>query len=121
MDGVPLEVVAKAPVAEHLEERVVTGRPTDLLEVVVLACDPEAPLDVDRAAVRALLDTPEDILELDHAAVGEQERLVPGRHQAGAGHDRVAVFREELQEAAADLGGGHRRHPGVVRRPVIGV
>ena len=37
VDGVALEVVAEAPVAEHLEEGVVPWRPADLLEVVVLA------------------------------------------------------------------------------------
>ena len=42
MDRLALEVVAEAPVAEHLEERVVARRPADLLEVVVLAGDAQA-------------------------------------------------------------------------------
>ena len=68
MDRLALEVVAEAPVAEHLEERVVARRPPDLLEVVVLAGDPQAPLVVDGPGVRALLGPGQDILELDHAA-----------------------------------------------------
>ena len=51
VDRLALEVVAEAPVAEHLEERVVTWRAPDLLEVVVLAGDPQAALDIDRARV----------------------------------------------------------------------
>ena len=51
VDRLALEVVAEAPVAEHLEERVVAGRPADLLEVVVLAGDPQAALVVDRPGV----------------------------------------------------------------------
>ena len=39
VDRLALEVVAERPVAEHLEERVMAGRPADLLEVVVLAGD----------------------------------------------------------------------------------
>jgi hypothetical protein len=44
-DGIGLEVVAEAEVAEHLEERQVTGRPTDRVEVVVLATGSHALLD----------------------------------------------------------------------------
>ena len=100
MDRLALEVVAEAPVAEHLEERVVARRATDLLEVVVLAGHAQAALGVDGARVRARLDAPEHVLELDHAAVGEQQRLVARRHEAGAGHDRVPALGEELEEAA---------------------
>ena len=49
VDRLALEVVAEAPVAEHLEERVVARRPADLLEVVVLAGDAQAALVVDGA------------------------------------------------------------------------
>ena len=46
LDRLALEVVTEAPVAEHLEERVVAGRPADLFEVVVLARDAQDPLVV---------------------------------------------------------------------------
>ena len=42
VDRLALEVVAEAPVAQHLEQRVVAGRAADLLEVVVLARDAQA-------------------------------------------------------------------------------
>ena len=68
VDRLALEVVAEAPVAEHLEERVVAGRAPDLLEVVVLAGDPQAALVVDRAACSSAVSAPvKHVLELDHA------------------------------------------------------
>ena len=80
-----LEVVAEAPVAEHLEEGVVAGGPAHLFEVVVLARDAEDALIVDRTAVGACLRPGEDVLELDHPRVREEERLVAGRDERRAG------------------------------------
>ena len=58
VDRVALEVVAEAPVAEHLEQGVVPRRPADLLEVVVLAGHPEAALDVHGALCSERVSTP---------------------------------------------------------------
>ena len=113
MDRLALEVVAERPVAEHLEERVVARRAADLLEVVVLAGDAQAALVVHGPRVRARLGTDEHVLELDHPRVGEQQRRVTGRDEAGAGHGGVAALGEELDEPAADLGGGQRHDPGI--------
>ena len=44
MNRLALEVVAEAEIAEHLEERVMPRRITDILEVVVLAARPHAAL-----------------------------------------------------------------------------
>ena len=49
-DGFLLEVVAKGPVAEHLEHGVVVGVVAYLFEVVVLAADAEALLAVGLTA-----------------------------------------------------------------------
>ena len=68
VDRLALEVVAEAPVAEHLEQRVVARGPADLLEVVVLAGDAQAALVVDGTRVVALLDARQRVLELDHPA-----------------------------------------------------
>ena len=114
VDRLALEVVAEAPVAEHLEERVVAGRPADLLEVVVLAGDAQDALVVDRPGVVALLDPGQDVLELDHPRVREEERLVAGRDEAGARDRGVAALLEELDEAAPDLRRGQRRDPRIV-------
>ena len=52
-DGLGLEVVTEAEVAEHLEEAQVLGRTPDLLDVVVLAADPHALLHRHGAAGKA--------------------------------------------------------------------
>ena len=104
VDRVTLEVVAEAPVAEHLEERVMTRCPPDLFEVVVLAGDPQAALVVDRPGIRTGLGAGEDLLELDHAGVREEEGLVARRNEARAGDGRVAALLEELDEPSPDLG-----------------
>ncbi len=109
VDRVALEIVAEAPVAEHLEQRVMARRPADLLEVVVLAGHAQAALVVDGPGVVALLDPGQRVLELDHAGVGEQQCLVPAGHQARAGHHRVAALGEELDEPGPDLGAGQVR------------
>ncbi len=106
VDRLALEVVAEAPVAEHLEEGVVPRRAADLLEVVVLAGDAQHPLVVDGARVAALFGAGQEVLELDHPAVREQQRLVAGRHEAGARHHGVVALLEELEET---LGGSRRR------------
>ncbi len=106
VDRLALEVVAEAPVAEHLEQRVMARRPADLLEVVVLAGDPQAALVVHGPDVVPLLHPGQRVLELDHARVREQERLVARRDQAGAGDDGVAALGEEVHEPRPDLGRG---------------
>ena len=113
MDGLALEIVAERPVAEHLEEGVVARRPAHLLEVVVLAGDAQASLVVDGPGVRPRLGPDQDVLELDHPGIGEQQRRVTGRYQACAGHDGMPALGEELDEPAADLGGGQRHDPRV--------
>ena len=121
VDRLALEVVAEAPVAEHLEEGVVAGRPPHLLEVVVLPGDSQDPLVVDRAPVRASLAAGQDVLELDHPRVREEERLVAGRDQARARHDLVPSLGEERHETAADLVRRKRDDPLVrVRHPANG-
>jgi len=70
-DRVAFEVVAEAEVAEHLKEGVVARRGPHVFEIVVLAADPHALLRRGGAAVRALVQPEEDVLELDHPGVGE--------------------------------------------------
>ncbi len=111
VDRLALEVVAEAPVAEHLEEGVMARRPPDLLEVVVLAGHAQAALEVDGAGVAALFGAGQRVLEGDHPAVHEEQRVVVRRHEAGAGHDAMAALREELDELAPDVRGGPPRDP----------
>ena len=107
LDGLGLEVVAKRPVAEHLEERVVVVVLADILEVVVFASGPDALLAVgDPAAVAARLSrvSAQHVLELVHPRVDEEQRGVVMGDDGAAGHVRVAVLLDEvIDEPLADL------------------
>ena len=105
-DGVLLEVVAEAEVAQHLEEGVVAIGEAHVLKVVVLAAGAHALLRRGRAVVVALLDAEEDVLELVHAGVGEQQRGVVRRHERGGVDDLVSVLGEVAQEHRADVRAG---------------
>ena len=78
-----LEVIAERPIAEHLEERVVVGVKSDILEVVVLASGADAFLGVGGTPgdVRAPHLSEKNRHELVHASVGEQQVRRVG-HQA---------------------------------------
>ncbi len=115
-DGIALEVVAEAPVPEHLEQGVMARCPADFLEVIVLARDAQATLVVHGARIAALLRTGEGVLELDHAAVREQQCLVAGGNQARTRDDGMTSLGEELDEPSADLDRGQIGDPGVRRR-----
>ena len=106
VDRFLLEVVAERPVAEHLEEGVMARGIADRVEVVVLAAGTQAALHVGRAHVRQLLAAEEDVLELDHARVREQQGRVVTRHERRRGHDSVALGLEEVEEGLADFGAG---------------
>lgn len=108
LDGLALEVVAEAEVAQHLEERMVAGGVAHVLEVVVLAAGAHAALRRRGALVGARFLAGEYVLELHHTRVGKEQRGVVGRHQGRRRNDRVALGLEELQELLANLRGFHR-------------
>ena len=107
-DGFLFEIVTERPVAEHLEERVVIGIVADIFEVVVLAAGADAFLGVGgaRRIVGSFFHAEEIRHERVHAGIGEQQtgRL---RQQRGGWNDGVLLFPKEIEEALADLGGGH--------------
>ena len=108
-DGAFLEVVAEGEVAEHLEEGVMPGGIADVVEVVVLAAGAHALLAGGGAGVVAVLEAGEDVLELDHARVGEHQRRVVARHQRRGGNDAVVGPGEIVEEGGADVvQAGHR-------------
>ena len=110
-DGLFLVVVAEGPVPQHLEKGVVVGVPAHRFQVVVLAADAQALLGTGGALERGPLDSEEDVLELDHARVGEQQGRVLVRHQRRALHHRVGLVLEEVEEAVANLfSGRHDAH-----------
>ncbi len=95
-NGFLLEVVTEGEVAEHFEEGVMTRGAPDLFEVVVLAAGAHALLGGASARVVAPLAAQEDVLELVHAGVREEQRRVVRRHQRRGAHDAMGTFLEEL-------------------------
>ena len=76
-----LEVVPEREVPEHLEEGVMARGVAHVLEVVVLAAGPHALLGRRGAVVRPLLAPEEDVLELVHPRVGEEQGGVVLGHE----------------------------------------
>ena len=110
-NGVLLEVVAKAEVAEHLEERMMAIGKADIFKIVVLAAGADALLRSGGARVVALFGAKEDILELVHAGVGKQQGGVIGGNQRGAVHLAVALLDKKVQEHASNIiSGRHTSH-----------
>ena len=107
VDGLGLEIISEAPVAEHLEHRMVVGVVPHFLEVVVLAAHAKALLGVGGPQVRGLVVAQEDVFELVHASIGEhQGRVVFDDHRRGR-HDGVALRSEEVEEFLSDFLRGH--------------
>ena len=107
-DGLLFEIIAEAPVAEHLEKRVVIGVEADVFEVVVLAAGADALLGVGGAArrVRTFCLAEKNRDELVHAGVREQEVRRIG-HEARRRHDGVLLRFEEIEKRLANLCGCH--------------
>ena len=102
-DGILLEVVAKAEVAQHLEEGVVPPREADVLQIVVLAARAHALLRARRPRVVALLRAQEDVLELIHPRVGKQQRRIVRRHQRRRVHAAVPLALKKPQKIFPNL------------------
>ena len=79
----------------------------DIFQVVVLAARPHAFLRGGGAGVVALLESEENVLELVHAGVGEQQGGVVRGDERGTAHHAVPAGGEEVEEALADLVTGH--------------
>src|SRR6185437_4126504 len=70
------------------------------------------------AGVVALLSAGEDVLELHHAGIGEEQRRVVARHQGRGRHDLMAMALEKSQERGADVVGGlHGAYLGLPHGP----
>jgi len=103
LNGLALEVIAKRKVAQHLEERVVPWAWPDVVEIVVLTADAHALLAGGRALIGSLLHAQEDIFELDHAGVDQQQRWIVAGNEAAALYKGVAIGAKVLEEVLTDL------------------
>ncbi len=84
-------------------------RVTDVFEVVVFAAGAHAALARSGAHVVALVAPEEAVLELHHAGIGEQQRRVIARHEAGGRDHGVAAFAEKFEEGTTDIRRAHER------------
>ena len=91
VDSLGLEVIAKAPVAKHLEHGVVVGVVPNLFQVVMFSADSQALLCVYGAVECSCLVAEEDVLELVHSGVGKHEGGVVLYDHGGRGHHRVPL------------------------------
>jgi hypothetical protein len=76
---------------------------TDVFKVVVLAAGADTFLRGGGAIVVALLETEEDVLELVHAGVGEEQRGIAVRNERGAADAAMAFALKEFEEGLADI------------------
>ena len=102
-DGFLLEVVAKRPVAQHLEHGVVVGIVTHFLQVVVLSAYAKAFLRVSNSFVFRRVVAQNDIFKLVHSRIGEHQRGVILNHHRGRRHYLVTFTFEETLERVSDF------------------
>ena len=107
LDGVGFEVIAEGEIAQHFEESVVAAGVADVFEIVMLAAGADAFLGGGGAGVIAGFEALEDLFELVHACVGEEQRRVIGGDEGTAAHDAMAAGVEEIEKALADVVTGH--------------
>ena len=98
VDSLGLEVVAKTPVAQHLEHSVVVCIVSHFFEVVVLSAHAEALLAVGGAAHLRSAVAQEDVLELVHAGVGEHQRRVVFHNHGCGGDDGMSLCLKEVEK-----------------------
>ena len=103
LDGILLEVVAEAEVAQHFEEGVVTSGIADVFQIVVLTTGTHATLGSRRAIVGTLVCAKEHVLELVHTRVGKQQGRVVMRYQRAGGDNLVPLGTEILEKRGANL------------------
>ena len=102
-DGLFLEVIAEGEIPQHLEESVVAGGIADIVQIVVLAAGADAFLDGGGAGIGPLFGTGEQVLELHHARIGEQQGGIVARDQGRGWHRLVAPLGEEFHKSGADV------------------
>ena len=95
VDGFAFEVVAEAPIAQHLEHGVVIGVVAYFLEVVVLTAHAQALLRVGATARFRVGRAENDVFPLVHTGVGEHQCGVVFNHHRSRGNDFVASLLEE--------------------------
>ena len=107
VNGVALEVVAEAEVAQHFEKGMVPRGVADVFQVVVLATGANTALARGGAGIATHVLAKEAVLELHHAGVREQQGWVVAGNQRTGRDDRMPLLAEEIEEAGAHFGAAH--------------
>ena len=110
LDGLFFEVVAKGEVAQHLEKGVVAGAGADIFQIVVLAAHPQTLLAGGGPVVVPLFQAQENVFELIHPRVDEEQRRIVGGDEIAAVHNGVVQFVEIVEKELANLFGGKLFH-----------
>jgi hypothetical protein len=98
MDRLFLEVIAKRPVAEHFEHRVVVCIDADFFQIVVFSRNAKAFLGIGDARTFRRSIAKEKFLELRHARIVEHQRRVVFEHDWRRRHDQVAFALEKIEK-----------------------
>ena len=100
------EVVAKRPVAQHLEEGVVTCGVPHIFQVIVFTASAQTGLHRGSTHIAAAVGAQKHVLELHHARVGEHQSGVITRHQGAGRHHGMPFGRKKVEKTLTDLGNG---------------
>src|SRR5436305_11991031 len=106
-NGFFLEIVAEGKIAEHFKKSVVAFGEADIFEVVVFAAGAYAFLRGGGAVVIAFFEAEENVLELVHAGIGEEQGGVAVGNERAAAHAAMPLGFEELQKLFADVVSAH--------------
>ena len=106
-DGFPLEIIAEGKIPQHFEKSVMARGAADLLEIIMLAARANTFLGSRGARIIALFAAQENILELVHARVREEQRRIVGRDERRRGQHAVAASLKKLQKTGSYLARFH--------------
>ena len=103
VNGIVFEIIAKREVAEHFKESVVTCGVTHIVQVVMLAACANTFLTGGGTGVGALVETKEDVLELVHTSIGEEQGGIVTRNHRARANNRMSFAFEELQIGSTNI------------------
>ena len=86
-DGFFFEIIAKRPVAQHLEHGVMISVVANFVQVVMLARHPQAFLRIGNARIFCRSIAQKNIFKLVHASIGEHQRGIVLDNHGCRGHN----------------------------------
>ena len=107
VDGITLEVIAKAEVAQHFKECVMTCGITDILQVIMFATRTHAALRRGCTCIRTFVLPQKHIFELNHPRIGEKQGGIISRNQRAGRHNGVPFGFVETKKLFPDFGAFH--------------